>query len=417
MKVICPKCQYENQGNSTRLVCARCATIIDVKMDTGAGTDANGRRQTSRLPFAVNQGNGQTEAPPSYGSSPLPPPRDHYATRIGDDFDDVLDIPRPRPVDYQTNLESSSLLDDVFDTTGGTSGPAYDYSSLDNPGDRTGDRPGDRTGTTPINAYQRGQSRQRETQDYIAAPEPEFMGWPVLPENAGIEDDDEAGFPASRGGLILRIVLGVAVFAGLIGGAYFFLGDLISKRKDQAENIFVGNNGGENAAVGGGTPTVARPPAETASNPPVVMPKPPNQNNPADGKASAPPAKTESKPVDIPPMTGRAGHSELSKTVTAPVSAPAAAPASAPVPSIPTKGNWTIQVASFSDQAQANDRVTRLKAAGVDARVIRADIPGKGTWYRVQIGGFGSREDGMKAGNQLRSRGTIQDFIVTGVNK
>jgi len=49
MKVTCPKCQFENQADSSRVVCARCATIIEVRMDQGF--DSNGKRQTARLPF------------------------------------------------------------------------------------------------------------------------------------------------------------------------------------------------------------------------------------------------------------------------------------------------------------------------------------------------------------------------------
>jgi hypothetical protein len=40
MRVICPKCQFENQADSSRVVCARCATIIDVKPDAGMNYDS-----------------------------------------------------------------------------------------------------------------------------------------------------------------------------------------------------------------------------------------------------------------------------------------------------------------------------------------------------------------------------------------
>src|SRR5207244_1048164 len=52
------------------------------------------------------------------------------------------------------------------------------------------------------------------------------------------------------------------------------------------------------------------------------------------------------------------------------------------------EGSITVQVASFNNQAQADERVASLKSAGIEARVVKADIPGKGTWYRVQIGRF-----------------------------
>ena len=40
MRVICPKCQFENQADSSRVVCARCATIIEAKPDAGMSYDS-----------------------------------------------------------------------------------------------------------------------------------------------------------------------------------------------------------------------------------------------------------------------------------------------------------------------------------------------------------------------------------------
>lgn len=378
MKVICPKCQYENQADSMRVVCARCATIIDVKTDQTSGLDLNGRRSTSQLPFAARESGSQ---------APAPPPRDVYATRLGDEFDDVLDIPRPNPSSYQTNYDPNSVFDDVFSTSGYESTSSFEY-----PGSEK------RSPTAPIDDFSGGRQRQRQTQDYAGNVEPEFMGWPVLPENS-LEDDEPAASGPGKGGLVARIILGAVVFGALVIGAYYILGDLISKRRDQADNLVAA---GSPAAVKGQQPAAAeskpQAPARSeaaASNPPapVVNPRP----------------QSEAKPVDIPPIAGKGGHSESPKPV-APVTPAVQAP-----PPAPRGGGLTIQVASFNDQAQAADRASKLKSLGVDARVVKADIPGKGTWYRVQIGGFASREEASGYGNQLRARGAVQDFIVTPV--
>jgi cell division protein FtsN len=373
-------------------------------MDQTSVSDTNGRRRTAGLPFASNPGNSQPSNSQPLNSQQLNQPRDVYATRIGDEFDDVLDIPRPSQPTYQTSYDSSPVFDDVFTTPGYESTESYDFSTPE------------RNPTTPMEAFQTGNPRQRETQDYIAAAEPEFMGWPVLPENSIEEEEQVSGFSAGRGGLLARIVLCALVFGGLVFGAYYFLGDLISKRKSQEENLAKNNDSTGNQSAG--SQSSANPPAvapsvevkpteqpKPADTPPVVAPQTQNSNQQSGNATVAKDDKGTSKPVPIPPtVVGRTGPSESPRT--APVQ----------VPNV-LKGNWTIQVASFNDQAQANDRAARLKSGGVDARVVRAEIPGKGTWYRVYIGSAGTREEALSYGNQLKAKNLIQDFIPASTGK
>jgi cell division septation protein DedD len=400
MKVICPKCQYENQADSSRVVCARCATIIEVRMDQGSGLDNNGKRQTARLPFASNTPSSGSQP---LSSQPLNQNRDVYATRVGDDFEDVLDIPRPSPTSYPTAAESAPVFEDVFAPPSYDSTSAYDFSAYE------------KNLTTPIDSFQAGTPRQRETQDYVESPEPEFMGWPVLPENS-VDEEETAG--SGRGGLFMRIGLIVAVFAVLVALTYYFLWDIIAKRKGQENNLAstsaqVTNQGAPvpatsplaapNSANNSGAATNnagAADAPKTSITPPIVAPKPADQApaNPKSGK--------EVVIQPEPGLVGRSGPSQLPKP------APTAPPA-APV----NRGNLTVQIGSFNDQAQANERAARLKSGGADARVVRADIPGKGTWYRVQVGGFASREEAMIYGNQLKAKNLTQDFIVTTVGK
>ena len=202
MKVICPKCQFENQADSTRVVCARCATIIEVRIDQGSGVDVNGKRQTARLPFAANS-SGSGNSGPLNGQS-AGQNRDVYATRIGDDFDDVLDIPRPAQNDYGTRVDSSQAFEDVFSPTQAYDANAnYDFPSYEkNP-------------TAPVGGMQTDTSRQRVTQDYSAPAEPEFMGWPVLPENSIEDEESLGGFASNKGSVFARVGLIVLAFGVL----------------------------------------------------------------------------------------------------------------------------------------------------------------------------------------------------------
>jgi cell division protein FtsN len=78
------------------------------------------------------------------------------------------------------------------------------------------------------------------------------------------------------------------------------------------------------------------------------------------------------------------------------------------------EGSLTIQVGSYNERAQAEARAASLKSAGIEAWVARAEIPGKGTWYRVQTGRFTSREEAERYGAQLRAKGAVKDLIITG---
>jgi len=389
MKVICPKCQFENQADSSRVVCARCATIIEVRMDQGNGFDSNGKRQTARLPFASNSSSGGNQQlnNQSYGQN-----QDVYATRIGDDFDDVLDVPAQPQSNYQSNEEAAPVFEDVFSPQGQDQSSLYDFSPYEK-------------NSAPLD-YRTGGTRQRETQDYTEPAEQEFMGWPVLPEGSG---DEEEVVGSGRGGLILRAVVIVGVFGVLCFLAYYFLGDFIKNirsKKSTEETVATAKlpNGTQPANTG----APGQPGGATAEQPQAAQQKP---------QESAPSQETKGKEVkegqvvQIPPVEKK------SEPVVGPkgVEPPKPTPTPVTIPKVQSKGNLTIQVVSFKDQGEADAIAGRLNSAtGGEFRVVKADIPGKGIWYRVQhISGFPSREAAMSYGNQLRAKNLISEFIVT----
>jgi len=55
-------------------------------------------------------------------------------------------------------------------------------------------------------------------------------------------------------------------------------------------------------------------------------------------------------------------------------------------------GAWAIQVAATQDKTQGSELVDRLGSQGYAAYLVKADIDGKGTWYRVRVGGYPSRK-------------------------
>jgi len=58
-----------------------------------------------------------------------------------------------------------------------------------------------------------------------------------------------------------------------------------------------------------------------------------------------------------------------------------------------TPGTWAIQVAATQDEDHGNQLVERLEKMRFPAYIVKATIPGKGTWYRIRIGGYTSRKE------------------------
>ncbi len=69
---------------------------------------------------------------------------------------------------------------------------------------------------------------------------------------------------------------------------------------------------------------------------------------------------------------------------------------STPEPTPPKGGSahhYTLQVKASRDKDDAEGFVASLRRAGFEARLVQADIPGKGRYYRVRVGRFDSIEE------------------------
>jgi hypothetical protein len=351
------------------------------------GFDSNGKRQTARLPFTSGglSGGGQSLGSQRFNDS------DVYATRIGDDFDDVLDVPiQPQP-GYQPVDETPPVpvFEDVFMPAQNQDQPSpYDYPGYD------------KASATPIDAYGTPGARPRDPQDYIEPAEQEFVGWPVLPDSP---EEEEVAAGSGRGGLFLRIGLILGLVGVVSFWAYYFLGDIISKRLAKRGPAIPAVEPSPNAETGDKPSQVA----ETQSSPAPVEDKsaaggeptsepspPPNTKSKGERSVSL---KPEPKPARVVNPTGTSDNQKLPPSRSA------------------TRGSTTIQVDSFKDQGEADARAASLNAATNDEfHVVKAVIPGMGVWYRVQqVQGFDSRDAALKYGNRLRAKNLISNFIVT----
>jgi cell division septation protein DedD len=64
---------------------------------------------------------------------------------------------------------------------------------------------------------------------------------------------------------------------------------------------------------------------------------------------------------------------------------------------------FTVQIASFPDLAGAQEMEQSLKLKSYPVVIQEAEVPGKGTWYRVRVGDFTTRQEAEQYGNNIKS--------------
>ena len=62
-----------------------------------------------------------------------------------------------------------------------------------------------------------------------------------------------------------------------------------------------------------------------------------------------------------------------------------------PKAAVPAESSFIIHVASVKDKSKANQINKTVAGLGYPSKVVKTDIPGKGTWYRVLSTGFSSK--------------------------
>lgn len=149
-------------------------------------------------------------------------------------------------------------------------------------------------------------------------------------------------------------------------------------------------------------------PAVVAEAPKVEAPKPPE---PARVEVAVAPKVEEPKLAETPkaePVATRTvdaggglkeafGRAQRTPTETAP------------------DGSWTLQLSAYQDRAEADRFAAGLRDKGYAPYVVEAAIPGKGTWFRVRMGRFGTKDAATRYMDDFR-RETALNAIVTSAN-
>lgn len=147
----------------------------------------------------------------------------------------------------------------------------------------------------------------------------------------------------------------------------------------------------------------------------------PATEKPGEAKQAPPPTAEPSRPAPASsspaPLPGKPGDKPLEKPrfdfYKVLPEGEQAAPVPAPKPQASGAEPLYLQVGSFQNPIDADNLKAKLALMGLEAAVMQADVPDKGTMHRVRIGPFDKPEEMNRARTELALNG-IQASVVKG---
>lgn len=240
-------------------------------------------------------------------------------------------------------------------------------------------------------------------------PDPSIVtrgGWYATPEDVPMRDRDKIKEKVEillDNRQIFLIFLASTVILGLV----FSLGVVVGKRmsgepvvQEPADTLALLDRFGEKG--GEGEDFTFHETLAKGKPAPSVAPAVPSGSGAAAAPTPAPPAPRPAAPEDKP-------------------APPAAKPAAAAAKPTPDKGDapaepagegaYTLQLSSFQDKTEALQFVKTLQDTGMKPYVVAAQIPGRGTWYRVRLGTFSSWEEAVEAKKTFEQNRQIIAYV------
>lgn len=74
-------------------------------------------------------------------------------------------------------------------------------------------------------------------------------------------------------------------------------------------------------------------------------------------------------------------------------------------------GRFTLQLSSFQSRAEADAFAAELRKSGYAPSVAEANVAGKGTWFRVRLGAYGSYDQAVAAKAEFESKQKIIAYV------
>jgi cell division septation protein DedD len=82
-------------------------------------------------------------------------------------------------------------------------------------------------------------------------------------------------------------------------------------------------------------------------------------------------------------------------------------------PTVMDSGAFTLQLSATQTRAEADKFVSKLRGQGYAPYIVEADVPGKGTWYRVRMGRFPTRDAAGRYLADFRRETRLDAFVAS----
>jgi len=168
------------------------------------------------------------------------------------------------------------------------------------------------------------------------------------------------------------------------------------------------------------TPVTEDTPAEVSPTEPVTATREVADDSPLLAM-SHPAEQQDETAIVVPepvPVTAPAASAPAPETVAAtqqqaaePTAEPVVPPAPVSEPGT-AKGNWVINIASYTNERIARRKLAQMQQQGFDVELVTAELNGK-TIYRARVFGFASRRDATSAATEIKSRLGLEETWIT----
>ncbi len=74
-------------------------------------------------------------------------------------------------------------------------------------------------------------------------------------------------------------------------------------------------------------------------------------------------------------------------------------------------GHFTLQLSAFPDRSDADEFMRRVQAAGYHPFVVQSEVPGRGTFYRVRLGDFTSRQAAADFKTEFEKKQRLMAYV------